>query len=53
MKAYRVQLWKGKENKILKKKIENNNVGANLLIIFNLQIYLGIQKWQVLGGCIT
>jgi hypothetical protein len=42
IKAYRGQLWKGKQNKILMKKIEGNA----MLIIIKLQIHFFIAKMK-------
>jgi len=44
MKAYRGLLWKGKQNKIMEKKVEEMTITSNFFIIRKLQKHLVIVK---------
>jgi hypothetical protein len=53
IRAYRVQHWKGKQNKTQKKKIDGSAMIANFLYFKNIYIAFSCgKKWQFIGACL-
>jgi len=51
--AYRGQHWKGKQNRILKEKIEGKSSGVKPFAIKIAKAFNYCKKWQVAGPFLT
>ncbi len=53
IRTYRVQHWKGKQNKILKKKLKETTMVSNFLYLKQKKEDLVVRNCQVIGACLT